>query len=199
MAAFSTIALAGLTAAQGIGQFAAQRKNARAVERSGAYEQQQAEINARLQLEQAREARQQGAFAATRIQAVGRNMVGSQRARLAAQGLDTTSGSALDLQDESRTLSDLDAMSIRSQAALEAWGFEVSALDTRSRGAMAATAAGNTADAMRTQSWGTLLTTGASLAGQSRDWRPRQKLTPRQRAAALKASNSLAGYFSGGR
>lgn len=57
-----------------------------------------------------------------------RRMIGSQRARLAAQGVDVNSGSALDVQADTMALGELDALTIKNNAAREAWGYKTQQL-----------------------------------------------------------------------
>ena len=52
------------------------------------------------------------------------SLIGTQRATLAAAGLDPNSGSPLDLQSDSASLGELDAQTIRHNAGLEAYGYQ---------------------------------------------------------------------------
>lgn len=54
---------------------------------------------------------------------------GAQRARLAANGVDVTQGSARDILDDTQYLSDLDAATIKDNALRAAWGFRVEAIN----------------------------------------------------------------------
>jgi hypothetical protein len=51
-------------------------------------------------------------------------LAGRQRSALAASGTDVQSGSALDLLGDTRLMSDLDAQTIRNNAAREAFGYK---------------------------------------------------------------------------
>ena len=66
-----------------------------------------------------------------------RGLIGSQRAGFAAQGIDVGSGSAADVQADSAYLGELDALTIRNNAAREAWGFRVEAQQAREGGKIA--------------------------------------------------------------
>lgn len=57
-----------------------------------------------------------------------RQLVGEQRAAMAAQGLDLSFGSALDLQMDAAYFGELDALTIRNNAAREAWGYRMQGL-----------------------------------------------------------------------
>lgn len=112
---------------------------------------------------------QQAADALTRGQAAESNMrsrtastIGTQRAAYAGQGVDVASGTAKDIQAETQTIGDFDALTIRNNAMRESHGLSQQAGFVRAGGK-------NTADALRTQSWGTLLTGGAQAISQARD------------------------------
>lgn len=62
---------------------------------------------------------------------------GAIKTHQAASGVDINSGSAVDVQDSHRALSMFDTMTIKSNAAREAYGFKVKALDFRNEAAMA--------------------------------------------------------------
>ena len=88
----------------------------------------------------------------------GRGMIGTQRASLAAQGVTIDDGSALEIQADTGRQIELDALTIRNNAAREAWGFRVGAADSRNRGSIARAEGRNQATA-------TVLNTGASAMG----------------------------------
>lgn len=88
-----------------------------------------------------------------------RQLLGAQRAQQAANGLDINSGSALDLQAETAGFGAADATTIRANSLRRAWGLEVGAANDLNAGRAEAAAARNAAT-------GTLITTGASMAGQ---------------------------------
>lgn len=49
--------------------------------------------------------------------------IGTQRAGFAANGVDVNSGSAANIQDDTAQLGEFDALTIRNNAAREAWGY----------------------------------------------------------------------------
>ena len=140
-----------LTGASGLYQASAARA-------AGRYEQQVAERNATIADQQAEQARQIGNIEEERQLRRVRAALGAQRAALAANGIDVNSGTALDLQAETAGFGAADALNLRSNALREAWGFKVDATNQRNAG-RAARAQG------RNQAIGTLLTTGAQMAG----------------------------------
>lgn len=60
-----------------------------------------------------------------------RQIIGSQRASFAAQGVEVNDGSALDVQLDVVRLGELDAITIRTNAAREAWGYKVDAMNDK--------------------------------------------------------------------
>lgn len=75
----------------------------------------------------------------------GARMIGAERAAIGAAGLEMTSGSPLQILTDTAGMTELDALTVRSNAAREAWGLqsqaagmlaqgEVGALEARARG-----------------------------------------------------------------
>ncbi len=87
--------------------------------------------------QRARDARTIGADEEQRYRANVRGLIGSQRAGFAAQGVDVGQGSAVDVQADAAYLGELDALTIRNNAAREAWGYEVEADQARKGGQIA--------------------------------------------------------------
>jgi hypothetical protein len=154
------------------------RKAARAEERSGVLQQEAAEAsgelfdwNARISDLQALDAEARGAEEERRFRESVRGLVGRQRATQAANNLDVSFGSAVDVQADAATLGELDALTIRTNARREAWGHRVESEDLRQRGRLVrkegvnmGLAARERSSGMRAQAVGSFLTTGASLA-----------------------------------
>lgn len=149
MAALTT-ALLALSAAKTVGDFAGQRRAAGIAEQEGDFEGGQLDQNASL-------VEAQGRSAASQVQREGRQLMGSQRAAYAAQGLDTTTGSPADVMSSDARLSELDRLTIMNNAAREAWGYRAQATYARAAGR-------NRAAALRNQSIGTLLSGVGDLA-----------------------------------
>jgi hypothetical protein len=140
-------------------------------ERRAAYSQADlAEYNAAVAEIQAKDAQTRGKIEADRFRARTRVFIGEQRAGIAATNVDVGFGSAVDVQADTAFLGELDALTIRTNAAREAWGFRVEATDLRKRaqiarleGDAAAEAGGIRRSASRWGAAGTILSTGASL------------------------------------
>lgn len=153
MAAFTTLAIAlalGGTATSVVGQVKAGRAAKKQGEAAGkaaesagyatqaAAESQAgiADYNAQVADLQAADATARGQQEENKFRAGVRGIVGSQRAGIAAGNIDVSSGSAVDVQADSAFLGELDALTIRTNAAREAWGFNVQAQDARLRAAV---------------------------------------------------------------
>lgn len=138
-AALPWIAL-GLGAAGTVVQTIAAVKQGRAAERAGQRAQEaansQAEIqdfNAAVADLQAKDAVERGAEEESRFRTQIRSTIGTQRAAFAASNVDVNYGSAVDVQADAAFLGELDALTLRTNAAREQWGFQVQATDYRKR------------------------------------------------------------------
>lgn len=134
MGATGVMSLIGL-GVQGIGT----GMKASAQVSAGNAAQAQANENARLLDLQATDAITRGNEAERRYRLGTTQFISSQRAGFAGQGVDVNSGSAAATQAESAGLGELDALTIRTNAAREAYGFNVRAIDTRRQGRNAST------------------------------------------------------------
>lgn len=130
------------------------------------------EFNASVADVQETDAVQRGNEEEDRFRMGVRGMIGSQRAAIAGANIDVGFGSALDVQADAAYLGELDALKIKTNAAREAWGYNVQGQDLRKRAEIARKEgvmlerAGNAAgNAGYVQAVGTLLTGAASLAG----------------------------------
>lgn len=160
-----------LTAGQATTGFISQRKQASATLAQGRYAQAQFNTNADIEREQAQAASDAGFMKETQSRIATRRLEGAQRAGAAAGGINTDSGSAEQVRESTAELGELDALTIRYNAAREAWGHDVQAADFVNRGAYAMTAARNQASALDAQSWMTLLTGAGQIGGEYEDWK----------------------------
>jgi hypothetical protein len=124
---------------------------------SGKAQQRLAEYNAQVGEVQADDAIARGREDEGRHRVAVRGLIGSQRAALAASGVDVNSGTASEIQEDTARQGELDALTIRLNAAREAWGYKVQAGDSRARGAYAR-AEGNM------QALGTIVSAAGSYA-----------------------------------
>lgn len=95
-----------------------------------------------------------------------RATVGSIAASQAASGIEVGSGSALDVRFSARELGELDALTIRSNAAREAYGYRNQAVSHESQGTLSGFEAKNARIAGEVNAAATLLG-GASSAGSN--------------------------------
>lgn len=64
-------------------------------------------------------------------------LIGAQRTAFAANGVDVNSGSAGQVQNDAAALGELDALTLVNNAAREAYGYQVQAMDQRQQGKLA--------------------------------------------------------------
>lgn len=138
MAAFTALAI---SSAIGAGfsiynQIKAGKQEKKAGEAQRAVAESQAELidfNASVADQQAADALARGAQEEQRFRQGINGIIGAQRAAAAGSNVDVGFGSALDVQADAAFLGELDALNIRTNAAREAWGYDVEAYDTRRR------------------------------------------------------------------
>lgn len=99
-------------------------------------EAQLAEYNAAVAELQAKDAITRGDLDANRMRSEIDQVIGRQRAGMAAGNIDVSFGSPLDIASDARYLGELDALQIKTNAAREAWGYQVQAEDARTRAAI---------------------------------------------------------------
>lgn len=75
--------------------------------------------------QQADRAIERGEFQARTLRAATERAIGGARASFAGQGVSVNSGSALATQERIAKFSEIDSLTIRNNAALEAWGYKV--------------------------------------------------------------------------
>jgi len=136
-----------------------------------------ADFNAQVADLQAKDAIDRGFEDESRFRSVVRGAIGAQRAGFAAANIDVGFGSAVDVQADAAMLGELDALTIRTNAAREAWGYKVTATDFRKRGEIArkegAAMAAAGAEQQTASRWGaaaTLLGTAGSLLASKYGW-----------------------------
>lgn len=107
----------------------------------------------------AQDAIRRGDEQANKIQQQARALKGSQRASMAAKGLDLGVGTAAELQDQTDFFGAVDASTARFNAQRDAWSSRAGGANARAQGDAAARQ-GNL------QAFGTLLTTGGQVASK---------------------------------
>jgi len=102
--------------------------------KAGREQQKMFERNAGFADWQAQDALDRGQINEKRQRQTTEGVIGSQRTSFAAQHVDVNAGSSLDVQADAAYLGELDALTIRNNAAKEAYGYRVQAEDLRLRG-----------------------------------------------------------------
>lgn len=80
---------------------------------------------------------QRGAIDADEQRKETQQVIGSQRTGFAANGIDVNTGTAGQIQNDSAALGELDALTLINNAAREAYGYKVQAIDQRQQGKLA--------------------------------------------------------------
>ena len=111
-------------AAAGLSAYSAYEQ-AKAQKQEGNYNAQVARNNATIDMQQRSSSLQQGDVEAQQAQMHQAQVLGAQRASLAANGVDLTQGSAQDLLTTTKFLGAQDVNTIQSNAARTAWGYSV--------------------------------------------------------------------------
>lgn len=135
-------------------------QQAKSLKAQADYQKSMAEVNSLFSNIQASDAIARGDKAAQQLGRKTKQLIGSQRASLAAQGIEIDSGSALEIQQDTATLSKMDEMQLRNNAWREAWGYKVES----------STASANAQIGMNTnrfQARQTLITGGIQAANQA--------------------------------
>jgi hypothetical protein len=112
-----------------------------AISEQGKFQTQQMETNARMAKMQADQATKRGEKAAQAVRQKTKQLIGSQRAALAAQGIEVNADTAADIQADTSALGALDALTVKNNAWLEAWGYKVQANDYETQAKMVSNAA----------------------------------------------------------
>lgn len=140
MAALTAIAVGSAVAGGGLGLYGS-AKQAHAMRKQGDYQKDMYDFNSKIANVQAKDAIYRGDKEAKQYVAKAQQAVGTQRATLAAQGVDVSSGSALDIQEETAGQGALGALTIRNNAWREAWGYKVQSENYAQQGFLAREAA----------------------------------------------------------
>jgi hypothetical protein len=162
-----TIAIASLgtsllgTGMSVIGQSQAAQAQAAQAAGMANYQRQVALLNQQLMEQNAQRVEQQGDADAERQQLKTAQIEGSQRAALAAQGGDVNTGSDLDILGDTARAGKLDELTIRSNAAQQAYGFRVQGAGAGSQAGLYGAQAANAYSSLASLPF----TIGSSLVG----------------------------------
>lgn len=153
----TTTGLALLAAGNAALGYIGNRSAADAAKRQGEFEAQALEYNASIADMQAADALEIGEDQQQLHMLEVRRLIGEQRTTLAGSGVDISSGTALDIQEDSAFLGEIDRQMIASNAAREAWGFKAQAGDIRNRARLTRAGAKNIAQSYRNQAISTMI------------------------------------------
>lgn len=153
----ATTTLAVLAAGNTALSYMGSRQAAQGARRQGNYEAQLLESQAGYADQQAKDAINIGTENESRHLAAVRQLIGSQRAGFAGQGVDVSNGSALDAQLDSAAMGAIDSTTIRNNARRQAWGFQVESADLRQRAKLTRAGGKNLATSYRNQGYSTLI------------------------------------------
>lgn len=143
-----------------------QQQQAAAQSAAANYQAQVASNNAVIARQNADAALQAGQAAEQQQRTKSAALLGSIRAAQAANGIRIDSGSALDVQADAATLGELDALTIRNNAARQAWAYQAQGDTFAAQSQLDTAQAGWAQSAGQTQGMGTLLGGAASVSGQ---------------------------------
>lgn len=158
--AFSAVST-GMGVMGQISQQNAQAQAASAAQAQAVYQSQVARQNEELMRRQAADATERGRVAEENRRRVTAQQIGQQTAALAGQGTDFT-GTETDILGDTRAAGELDALTIRSNAAREAYGYQVQGLGYGSTAALESTRALNSTYSPNYMGAGASLLAGAS-------------------------------------
>ena len=133
-------------------------QQAKALNEQADFIRQQNEANQRLAEIQGEDAINRGDQAVGEMRRRADKIQGSQKAALAAQGIDISAGSAADTLAETSYFKQLDEITIKNNARREAWGYKVQAQNMATEARFKSAASNNMAN-------NTLLTGGLSAIG----------------------------------
>jgi hypothetical protein len=155
-----------MTAVGGITQARAQSAAGQAQADAAKYQAQVAKNNSIMAERAAQDALARGAAAEAQQRARGRLVMGSQKTKFAANGIDLASETVEDVAASQGGLNELDALTVRENAAREAYGFRVEGSNYSSQADLLRSQAQGYKAAGQGAAVGTLLSTGGAVAGQ---------------------------------
>jgi hypothetical protein len=182
------VVMAAATAVSALGSIA----QGRAASASAKYNARVAGNNAEIALQNAQLASAEGAANVEKESLKTRAQVGSIKAAQAANGIDVNKGSAAEVQQSAAELGKLDALTIRSNAARHAYGYQTEATSDRAQAALDRSQAKYDTAAGYVKGGSTLLSS-AAMAGNSGafdDWLNSTSMNGGAGTSALASSDS---------
>lgn len=133
MAALSSLIAASMVTS-GAAALSGAYANSQALKTQGEIGKVAGEINTRFAKLGAEDAIARGDKDAVRVRKDAGRLIGRQRAAAAAQGIEVDSGSAAAIEQDTRVMGALDAVTVRNNAWREAMGYRVQAVEATARG-----------------------------------------------------------------
>lgn len=164
MCDITTALMIGSTVMGGVGQV--QAANAQAA--SSEYSAKVAEMNATIADRAAKDALERGADEERKQRTQTSQLMGQQRANMAANGVDLSFGSPLDLMVDTAKMGELDALTIRRNTAREERDIRQQASNYRTEASMSRSAASGALSGGYLGAVGTVLGGGAKAYGQGK-------------------------------
>lgn len=135
-------AFGAMTGANALNSATTAYSQSQAIKTQGNYQKNQLQFNAQIADLQAQDAIRRGDKEVKNKKIQTKQMIGTQRAALAAQGIEVNDDSALLIQEDTAGLGAEDAASIKSAAWREAWGYKVQNVDYTGQANMAQISSG---------------------------------------------------------
>ena len=173
------VAMVGGSALSAYGQLQA----GQAARQAGDYNSAVARNNQIIANRQAEDAIKRGDIAADEQRRKVSRIGGAQKAAIGASGVALDSGTALDIFGDTVAFGELDALTIKSNAKREAYGYQVQGMNFEAEGAMARTRGKNAQQASYIQAGSTLL--GGAAQGGDMYYRANRPNTAPTRASGF--------------
>lgn len=167
MAALTGIAIGAMAVGGGMALHASAEK-AKAQRKMGDYQSDMYGFNSSISKLQQQDALERGEKEASAFLLKGRQTIASQKVALAAQGVDVSTGSAAEIQEDTAAQAAIGAMQIRNNAWREAWGYKVQSINYDQQGFIAKTSAQNEARSTMLTGVANAVGTAGSMAGGMR-------------------------------
>ncbi len=169
MCDFGLIVGTALTAASTMVGVQGAKAEAEGAAQASEYNAKVADMNARLSERRARDALERGKLDEQQKRNENAQIMGRQKAAMAANGVDLAFGSPLDTLVDTATLGEIDALTIRRNAANEAYDHDVAAANGRADASLNRANAKNTRSAGNLRAMGMMLTGAGKAFGQASD------------------------------
>jgi hypothetical protein len=187
------IAIAGTVLSTGL-SIAGQMQQANAQAGMAGYQAQVARNNQMIAEYYARRAEQQGKVDEQNQRLKAASLIGAQRAALASQGGDINSGSPLDIVGDTARAGEYDALTLRNNAALKAYGYRVQAMNNAADAGRYDRQAANTMAALPFGIGSSLLSGASSLFGRWPTGTPSSTYNLSDDVLRTAGDRDLAGY-----